>query len=143
MRFGSIPLLLSCFQLGKAPGPFTRTSSELLWQCTIALQWGTPRPDRCYDCYTESVSMSLEQLKAFLAKVNSDISLQEKLKSAENSDVVVAIAAEEGFSITTSNLEEAELTEQELEGLAGGVVHTNTIGKHCCLETAIKNCPKK
>ena len=87
--------------------------------------------------------MSLEQLKAFLAKVSVDKGLQEKLKAAADRDAVVALAAQAGFSITAGNLEEAELTEQELEGLAGGLDHTNTIGKHCCLETAGQHCPKK
>ena len=39
-------------------------------------------PDRCYDCLTELMPMSEEQLKAFLEKVKGDSNLQEKLKSA-------------------------------------------------------------
>ena len=41
--------------------------------------------------------MSEEQLKAFLAKVKADTSLQEKLKSAADSDAVLAIAKKTGF----------------------------------------------
>ena len=64
--------------------------------------------------------MSEEQLKAFLAKVQADPSLQEKLK-AEGADVV-AIAKAAGFSITTEDLNShrQNLTEDELEGVAGG-----------------------
>ena len=46
--------------------------------------------------------MSEEQLKAFIAKVQADTSLQEQLKE-EGADVV-AIAKEEGFSISADDL---------------------------------------
>ncbi|CAE22304.1 possible (M20568) ORF 11 [Azotobacter vinelandii] [Prochlorococcus marinus str. MIT 9313] len=65
--------------------------------------------------------MSEEQLKAFLAKVQADASLQEQLK-AEGADVV-AIAKAAGFSITTEDLNshrQIEMTDDELEGVAGG-----------------------
>ena len=45
--------------------------------------------------------MSEEQLKAFIAKVQADTSLQEQLK-AEGADVV-AIAKAAGFSITAED----------------------------------------
>ncbi|KZR88100.1 Nitrogen fixation protein of unknown function [Synechococcus sp. MIT S9509] len=66
--------------------------------------------------------MSEEQLKAFLEKVKGDSSLQEKLKAAANSDAVLAIAKEAGFSISADDLNQAQLTlsEEELEGAAGG-----------------------
>ena len=64
--------------------------------------------------------MSEEQLKAFIAKVQADPSLQEQLK-AEGADVV-AIAKAAGFSITTEDLNShrQNLTDDELEGVAGG-----------------------
>ena len=71
--------------------------------------------------------MSEEQLKAFLEKVQGDSSLQEKLKAAADADAVAAIAKEAGFSIPANNLikaQSAELSDQELEGVAGGVVET-------------------
>ena len=66
--------------------------------------------------------MSEEQLKAFLEKVKADTSLQEKLKAASDSDAVLAIAKEAGFSISADDLTKAqsELSEEELEGMAGG-----------------------
>ena len=66
--------------------------------------------------------MSEEQLKAFLEKVKGDTSLQEKLKTAADSDAVLAIAKEEGFMICSDDLNNAqsELSEKELEGVAGG-----------------------
>ena len=64
--------------------------------------------------------MSEEQLKAFIAKVQADTSLQEQLK-AEGADPV-AIAKAAGFAITTEDLKthRQNLSDQELEGVAGG-----------------------
>ena len=68
--------------------------------------------------------MSEEQLKAFISKVQSDESLQNKLK-AEGADAV-AIAKEAGFNITAAELMRyqaqavGELSDEELENAAGG-----------------------
>jgi len=64
--------------------------------------------------------MSEEQLKAFLAKVQADTSLQEQLK-AEGADAV-AIAKAAGFLIAKEDLQanQQNLSDQELEGAAGG-----------------------
>ena len=85
--------------------------------------------------------MSLEQLKTFLEKVKGDSNLQDKLKAAKSPEDVVGIAKEHGHEFTADNM--SQLSEAELEGVAGGVVHTNTIGKHCCLETAGQHCPMR
>ena len=71
--------------------------------------------------------MSEEQLKAFIEKVKADTSLQEKLKAAADTNAVVAIAKEAGFSISADDLKKAqsELSDEELEGVAGGT-QTNT-----------------
>ena len=68
--------------------------------------------------------MSEEQLKAFLEKVKADTSLQEKLKAAaDDSDAVLAIAKDAGFSISADDLTKAqsELSEEELEDVSGGI----------------------
>ena len=67
--------------------------------------------------------MSEEQLKAFLDKVKGDSNLQEKLKAAADSDAVVSIAKESGFSISADDLKNAqsELSDEELRGVAGGL----------------------
>ncbi len=72
--------------------------------------------------------MSEEQLKAFLEKVKADTSLQEKLK-AEGADPV-AIAKEAGFIISADDLTKAqsELSDEELEGVAGGGFWDNNGG---------------
>ncbi|QNI54292.1 nif11-like leader peptide domain protein [Synechococcus sp. BIOS-E4-1] len=63
--------------------------------------------------------MSLEQLKAFLAKVKGDSNLQEKLKAAKSPDDVVGIAKEHGHEFTADKID-GELSKEELEGVAGG-----------------------
>ena len=70
--------------------------------------------------------MSEEQLEAFLAKVQSDASLQEQLK-AEGADPI-AIAKAAGFTITQQDLlrQASELSDAELESVAGGGTETVT-----------------
>ena len=65
--------------------------------------------------------MSEEQLKAFIAKVQADTSLQEQLK-AEGADVV-AIAKAAGFAITEAEVKAygtRDLNDEEIESVAGG-----------------------
>lgn len=67
--------------------------------------------------------MSQEQLEAFLEKVKGDTNLKEKLRTAADSDVVLAIVKEAGFSISADDLKNAQPTElstEELEGVAAG-----------------------
>ena len=68
--------------------------------------------------------MSEEQLKAFLEAVKADAGLQEKLKVAGDADAVVLIAKAEGFLISAEELQraQAEISEEELEGVTGGGV---------------------
>ena len=62
--------------------------------------------------------MSEEQLKAFIAKAKDDTSIQEQLKAAKTHDEVVGIAKEHGHEFTQDHMQ--ELSEEELEGVAGG-----------------------
>ena len=76
--------------------------------------------------------MSEEQLKAFMEAVKADAGLQEGLKAAGDSEAVVAIAKEAGFMISSDELQradfcgfvdelyDAELSQEELEGVVGG-----------------------
>ena len=84
--------------------------------------------------------MSEEQLKAFLEAVKADAGLQEKLNAAADADAVVAIAKEVGFMIFADELQWAqrmaermeadgdELTDEELEGVAGGLEGAPMLG---------------
>ena len=70
--------------------------------------------------------MSEEQLNAFLEKVKSDTSLQEKLKAAASPEAAIEIAKEAGFAITAEDIQSmqsatVELSDEELEGAAGGM----------------------
>ena len=85
---------------------------------TAAAGWAilgltTPRP---------LTAMSEEQLKAFLEAVKANEGLQEQLKAAADADAVVAIAKSAGFAISAEELQraQAELSDEELEGVAGG-----------------------
>ena len=69
--------------------------------------------------------MSEEQLNAFLEKVKADTSLQEKFKKAASPEAAIEIAKAAGFSITSADIQSmqsatAELSDEELEGVAGG-----------------------
>ena len=68
--------------------------------------------------------MSEEHLKAFIAKLQADNSLQEMLEAAADGDAVIAIAQEARFSIASEELETYSqgLSDEELEGVAGGVL---------------------
>ena len=48
--------------------------------------------------------ISLEQLKAILAKAKGDSNLQENLKAAKSSEDVVGIAKEHGHEFTTDKI---------------------------------------
>lgn len=70
--------------------------------------------------------MSEEQLLALLAQLNEDTGLQEKLKDAGDLDATVAMAREAGFDVNKADWlryqarQKLELSDQELEGVAGG-----------------------
>ena len=77
--------------------------------------------------------MSEEQLKAFLEKVKSNTELQEKLNGAADADAVAEIAKEAGFAITAEDIQSmqsqsGEVSDEELEGAAGGGRQTGICG---------------
>ena len=74
--------------------------------------------------------MSKEQLQAFLAKAKDDQSIQDKLKAAKSPEDVVGIAKEHGHEFTADKL--SQLSEEELEGVAGGCFYSNGVGDPVC-----------
>ena len=76
------------------------------------------------------LAMSEEQLAALLAKLKDDAGLQEKLKGAADLDAVLAIAKDAGFDVSKAAWlryqanQTLELSDEELEGVAGGVEGT-------------------
>ena len=85
--------------------------------------------------------MSEEQLKAFIAKVQSDPSLQEKLKAAKSPEDVVSIAEQHGHDFALEHIN--ELNEKELEGVSGGTgmtVMTPVLAASKALRAAGRSC---
>ena len=83
--------------------------------------------------------MSEEQLTALLAKLNDDAGLQEKLKGAADLDAAVAMAKEADFDVSKADLlryqanQTLELSDEELEGVAGGGGLTSDFWCGCSL----------
>ena len=81
--------------------------------------------------------MTEEQLKAFQEAVNADFGLQEQLKAAGDNDAVMAIAKAAGYLVSADLLQGfpvlgREISEQELEGVAGGgSAHYNMASVGC------------
>ncbi len=75
--------------------------------------------------------MSEKQLKAFLEKVKADTNLQEKLKAAKSPEDVVGIAKEHGHEFTADKI--TELSEEDLEGVAGGTAISWREAAHRCI----------
>ncbi|EAU73896.1 possible SAP domain [Synechococcus sp. RS9916] len=69
-----------------------------------------------------NLSMSEEQLNAFLEEVKGNSVLQGRLKAAVDMDSVLAISIEAGFQISPAELTNAslELSDSEFEKLSGG-----------------------
>ena len=78
-------------------------------------------------------AMSEDKFSALLAKLKEDAGLQEKLKGAADLDAAVAIAKEAGFDVSKADWLKyqasktlRELSDEELEGVAGGGGETYT-----------------
>lgn len=66
--------------------------------------------------------MSAEHLSAFLAAVNADAGLREKLKGVTEPEAIVEIAKESGFSISSESLQKTDLSDEELASVTGAGV---------------------
>ena len=81
--------------------------------------------------------MSEEQLTALFAKLKDDAGPQEKLQGASDLDAAVALAKEAGFDISKADWlkyqakQTLELSDEELEGVSGGV-YTDDAGNTQC-----------
>ena len=71
--------------------------------------------------------MSEEELKAFLETVQGDATLQERLKAAQSPEQILEIAKDLGHDVSLDNID--QLSEDELDGVAGGGIHM------CCKTT--------
>ena len=71
--------------------------------------------------------MTSDSLKSFLDAVDTNKGLQDKVKSAKDSEALIAIAKDAGFTISIQDINSAksEVSEAELEGVAGGMIMSN------------------
>jgi len=66
--------------------------------------------------------MSKENLDQFIQKVADDEQLQARIGEEIDADSLIALGAEHGCEFTAEDLaENAELSDEELDGVAGGV----------------------
>lgn len=91
--------------------------------------------------------MSEEQLSALLAKLKDDERLRASLADATSVDQAVSLANEAGFLISKADLMRnqakavLELTDEELEGVAGGKEDRATAkSAGCAYNTAMFGC---
>jgi len=83
-------------------------------------------------------AMSEEQLTALLAKLKEDEGLRERFKGAADLDAAVAMAKEAGFDVSKADWfrheakQTLELSDEELEGVAGGGSKTDCIPFASC-----------
>lgn len=87
----------------------TKVLSSLWWQCIL----------KSYTSYYRQ-AMSIEQLNAFQEAVNADAILRQKLKAATDTDTVLSIARAAGFLFSADELSMRELSDEDLEMVAGG-----------------------
>ena len=82
-------------------------------------------------------AMSEEQLSALLAKLKEDVGLREKLQGAGDLDAAAALAKEAGFDVSKADwikyqAKTLELSDEELEGVAGGANDKRLETKPAC-----------
>ena len=81
--------------------------------------------------------MSEEQLTALLAKLKEDAGLREKLTGAADLDAAAVLAKEAGFDVSRSDWlkyqakQTLELSDEELEDVAGGAANNCSQGYGC------------
>jgi len=74
--------------------------------------------------------MSEEQLKALLSRIKDDSVLSKKLQGAADLDAALALAKDAGFDVSKADWlryqasQTLELSDAELEGVAGGGMHS-------------------
>jgi predicted ribosomally synthesized peptide with nif11-like leader len=83
------------------------------------------------------MNMAENVIQAFLQLAAKDQQLAEQLKQVKNSADILAIASSHGFQISSEDAENykkhrySELTDAELEALAGGSTEWGTYGLTC------------
>ena len=65
--------------------------------------------------------------------MKADASLQDKLKGVTDPQAIIAIAKEAGFEISAESIQQQELSDQDLERVAGGEISFGCDGTDCGL----------
>tara|TARA_B100000959_G_scaffold278972_1_gene338321 strand:+ start:71 stop:397 length:327 start_codon:yes stop_codon:yes gene_type:complete len=74
--------------------------------------------------------MSKENLEQFMKQVTSSEELQARIGDEIDAESLIALGAECGFEFTAEDLQETgELSEEELDGVAGGRLRTKQLIK--------------
>ena len=88
--------------------------------------------------------MSVENAKAFLSRVASDEAFKKSLENAPNEEARKAIVKEAGYDFTKAEMEsllaadgEGELSDEELEAVAGGNASTVITDIATTISTAV------
>jgi predicted ribosomally synthesized peptide with nif11-like leader len=77
--------------------------------------------------------MSIESAQAFLERMKTDEEFAKKISECKDVESHIALVNEEGFDFTKEEvlgLLQSELTDEELEGVSGGTVDDDFVGKH-------------
>jgi predicted ribosomally synthesized peptide with nif11-like leader len=104
-------------------GGYGSGCGRLCWRVLTAAAGGAKLEEQ-----TPHRAISEEQLAVLLAKLKEDAGLQEKLQIAADLDAAVALAKEAGFDVSRVDWlkyqaqQTLELSDEELEGVAGGFV---------------------
>ncbi len=94
----------------------------------------------------------MEQIKAFFGKINTEVSLQEQMKSLAERNAgiedIIALANEHGFAFTEGewadfaqkNAPAGELMDEQLVDVAGGKVENKSLYIFCSIMSAGIGC---
>ena len=70
--------------------------------------------------------MSKENLEQFMNQISDSEELQARIGDEIDAESLIALGAEHGYEFTAEELQEAaELSDEELEGVAGGLIGEN------------------
>ncbi len=66
--------------------------------------------------------MSIESAKAYIERLKTDEEFRERVKAAKDSEARIALVKAEGFDFSAEDISavKGELSDDELDGLAGG-----------------------
>lgn len=83
---------------------------------------------------SEVSTLSLESVKAFIERMRTDAAFAKKVFASKDNDELIEIVMQEGFDFSQDELNEVlgrtELTDEELDLVAGGTYRTLSVHAH-------------